>query len=95
MSKEDELMSFLYERVFDSILNSQQVSENIKSGVRLTVSRMERLDAEGMIQYYWSSLSSENSIAFSKKLKALNLPRFEDVLEDFRDKFNDRWLKAK
>ena len=89
MPKEYELMSFLHERVFDSILNSQQVPENIKSGVRLTVSRMERLSAEKMVQYYWSSLSSENAIAFSKKLKALNLPRFEDVLEDFR-KLNNK-----
>ena len=52
MPKEYELMSFLHERVFDSILNSQQMPENIKSGVRLTVSRMERLSAKKMVQYY-------------------------------------------
>ena len=45
-------------------------------------------------QYFWSALATENAITFSKLLKAEGMPRFEDVMEDFRDRFNDRWLRS-
>lgn len=35
-----------------------------------------------------------NAIKFSKKMKAEGLTRFEDVMEEFRDKFNDEWLRT-
>lgn len=92
MTKEQELMAFLHEKVFDPILNSPDTPADIKSGVNLTIGRMNRLSAEKMIQYYWSALSTDNAILFSKKMKSENLPRFEDVLEEFRDRFNENWL---
>lgn len=93
MTKEQELMSFLHQKVFNPILNSATVSSKIKSGVNLTIGRMNRLSAEKMVQYFWSALATENAITFSKHLKAEGLIRFEDVMEEFRDKFNDRWLR--
>lgn len=93
MTKEQEIMAFLHEKVFDPILDSPKAPANIKSGVHLTIARMNRLNAEKMIQYYWSALSTENAINFSKKMKAEELPRFEDCLEEFRDRFNDDWLR--
>lgn len=92
MNKEQELMDFLHQRVFDPILNSKNASTKVKSGVHLTIERMNRLSAEKMVQYFWSALVTENAIAFSKVLKADNLPRFEDVMEEFRDRFNDNWI---
>lgn len=94
MTKEQELMQYLYEKVFDPILNSPKVSSEIKSGVNLTIGRMNRLSAEKMVQYFWSALATENAIRFSKKMKKEGLTRFEDVMEEFRDKFNDEWLRA-
>lgn len=85
-------MGFLHEKVFDPILNSKDAPANIKSGVNLTIARMNKLTADKMVQYFWSALSTDNAIAFSKKMKAEGLPRFEDVLEEFRDSFNDSWL---
>lgn len=55
---------------------------------------MNRLTADKMIQYFWSALATENAIDFSKRLKQEDMPRFEDVLEEFRDKFNDKWLRS-
>ncbi len=95
MTKEEELMGFLHEKVFDPILNSKDVPANIKSGVNLTIGRMNRLSAEKMLQYFWSALATDNSIKFSKKMKTEGLTRFEDVMEEFRDRFNDSWLKQK
>ena len=94
MSKEEELMQFLHLKVFDPILNSKEAPANIKKGVNLTIGRMNRLSAEKMIQYFWSALATENAISFSKKVKNEGLPRFEDVMEEFRDRFNDAWLKS-
>lgn len=93
MTKEEELMEFLHQRVFDPILNSKKVPANLKSGVNLTIGRMNKLSAEKMVQYFWSTLATDNAIAFSKKIKAEGLPRFEDVFEEFRDKFGDEWLR--
>lgn len=94
MTKEQELMAYLHEKVFDPIMNSSDIPADIKRGVSITVVRMERLSAEKMVQYFWSALTTDNAIGFSKKLKTNNLPRFEDIMEEFRDKFNDKWLKS-
>ena len=94
MSKEQELMNFLHANVFDPILNSTNASSKVKSGVNLTIARMNKLSAAKMIQYFWSALVTENSINFSKQLKQEGLNRFEDVMEEFRDIFNEKWLKS-
>ena len=95
MSKEQEIMDFLHEKVFDPILNSKDVPKNIKNGTNLTIGRMthDKTAAE-MIDYFWKSLIKDNSIRFSKLKKSADLPRFEDVFEEFRDKFNDEWLRS-
>ena len=94
MTKEQEVMDYLHRNVFDVILSSKTVSGKLKSGVKLTIGRMNQLSAEKMVQYFWSALATENAITFSKLLKAEGMPRFEDVMEDFRDRFNDRWLRS-
>jgi len=93
MTKEQELMNFLHQKVFDSILNSKTCSSKIKSGVNLTIGRMSKLNAEKMVQYFWSALAIDNAITFSKHMKAEGVTRFEDVMEEFRDKFSDSWLR--
>lgn len=94
MTKEEELMEYFHQKVFDPILNSPAAPANIKSGVNITIGRMDRLSAEKMIQYFWSALATDNAIKFSKRVKEEKLPRFEDVMEEFRDKFNDEWLRS-
>ncbi|GAA0124432.1 hypothetical protein UT300019_03340 [Clostridium sp. CTA-19] len=54
---------------------------------------MSGLSAEKMVQYFWPSLATENAIIFSKHMKAESLTRFEEDMEEFRDKFNDNWIK--
>lgn len=93
-TKEQEIMDFLSKRVFDPILDSDSASQKIKSGINLTKGRMNRLSAEKMVQYFWSALATDNAIGFSKILKQENMPRFEDVFEEFRDKFNESWLRS-
>ncbi len=91
--KEQEIMDFLHQRIFDPILGSQAASEKLKQGVRLTIMRMMQRDAAGMIQYYWSAIiGTERSISFAALMRQEGFDRFEEALEAFRVRFDDKFL---
>ena len=94
MTKEQEIMQFLHEKVFDEILSSLKASTKLKSGVNLTITRLNQRDAKGMVQYYWSAIiGTDKSIGFAKMMKNEGFSRFEEIVEEFRERFNDHWLK--
>src|SRR5688500_6751934 len=94
-TKEDEIMDFLHARVFDPILTAPHASESLKRGVRLTISRMEQHNAAKMVQYYWSAIiGTEKSIGFAKLMKDEGFIRFEETIDEFRERFNDNWLSS-
>lgn len=96
MAKEDEIMNFLDERIFNPIISNPNASKSLKAGARLTRIRMLERDALGMVSYYWSAIvGTEKSIEFAKKLKDSGFIRFEEVIDDFRIRFDDMWLKRK
>ena len=95
MTKEDELMQYLHEHVFDPILDSATASKKLKQGVRMTITRMRQRDAAGMIHYYWSAITgTDRSTAFASLMEAEGFTRFEEVRVDFNKKFNDAWTGA-
>lgn len=95
MSKKQELLRYLHEHVFDPILNSPVASNDLKAGVRYTIMRMEKRDAAGIVQYYWSAIiGTERSTSFARKMKQEGFTRFEEIIEDFRERFNNRWLDS-
>ena len=92
--KNQEIMNFLHERVFDPILNSSTCPDNLKRGVRCTIMRMNKLDPTGKIKYFWSAIiGTDRSILFADQLRMANVTRFEDVSEEFRVRFDDNWLR--
>lgn len=94
--KQQEVMNFLHNRVFNAILNSTNASDSAKRGVRLTIMRMEQLPASGMVKYFWSAIAGKgNAISFADLLSSEGFVRFEEVLEDFRERFTDSWLRQK
>lgn len=95
MTKEIEIMQFLHENVFDPILDSQESSNELKQGVRLTIMRLNKRDAEGMISYYWSAIiGTERSTQFARLMRQEGFTRFEEVIDEFREMFNDDWLRS-
>lgn len=95
MTKQEEIMSFLHEKVFDPILNSPEASEELKKGVRYSIMRMNKRDAAGMRSYYWSAIvGTEKSVGFAKRMKDEGFTRFEETIDEFRDRFNDDWLES-
>ena len=94
MSKEDEIMDYLQMNVFDPILNSKVATKDLKTGVRYTIMRMRQRDAKGMVHYYWSAIiGTERSTGFARKMRQEGFVRFEEILEDFRERFNNHWLE--
>jgi len=94
MTKEEEIMLFLHENVFDPILNST-ASNTLKRGVNYAIMRMQRLDAAGMVHYYWSAvIGTERSTEFARRMKEEGFTRFEEVVDEFRERFDDRWLQS-
>lgn len=92
--KEQRIMAYLAERIFDPILASPQASETLKRGVRYTIMRMHELRAAGMVQYYWSAIvGTERSIGFAAQMRSEGFDRFEEALEEFRLRFNDTFLR--
>jgi hypothetical protein len=92
--KQSQIMSFLHSRVFDPILASPTASKTLKQGTRYTIMQMEELDAQGMIQYYWSAIvGTEASIGFAAQMRREGFSRFEEALEEFRVRFDDDFLR--
>ena len=95
MTKEQEIMAFLQSRVFEPVLHSSTASKNLKSGVNLTIYRMNLRDATGMVQYFWSAIvGTERSVGFAKRMKDEGFNRFEEMIDDFRVRFDDVWLRS-
>ena len=94
MKKEEEIMAFLSKNVFDPILNSNKASKELKQGVRLTIMRLSERDASGMRNYYWSAIvGTDKSSRFARLMKKEGFNRFEEVIDEFRERFNDAWIK--
>jgi hypothetical protein len=93
-AKEQQIMDFLHDRVFDRILESPDASESLKQGVRYTIMRMEQRDASGMVQYYWHAIvGTDPSIAFAALMRQEGFDRFEEAIDEFRVRFDDRFLR--
>ncbi len=95
MTKKEEIMDFLSRNVFNPILDSSDASEALKKGVRYTIMRLNNLDAVGMVSYYWSAIvGTDRSTEFARQMRSEGFTRFEEVIDEFRDRFNDAWIRA-
>jgi len=93
--KKLEILTFLNDTVFNPILDSDRASDKLKAGIRLTLNRMATRDAAGIVHFYWSALAgTEQSVSFARHMREEGFVRFEEIIEDFRNRFNDKWLRA-
>lgn len=95
VQKKQEVLQFLQEHVFNPILDSPKASKQLKRGVRLTIVRMNERDSGGVVHYYWSAvIGTERSTEFARQMRSEGFTRFEEVIDEFRDRFNDKWLRS-
>ena len=94
-AKKNQIMQFLHERVFDPILESTNASNALKSGIRLTVARLQNRTSTEVVSFVWVVMQgTDRSVTFSRQMRLEGFTRFEDHIEDFRNTFNDRWMKS-
>ncbi len=94
-AKKQEIMNFLHERVFNPILDSTNASKELKQGIRFTVMRLQERDSSGVVKYFWSAvIGTERSTAFARQMREEGFIRFEEVIEEFRNRFNDAWIRS-
>ena len=91
-----EMDNYFNARLFEPTIK-YATDNNIKEiaqGARYTRMRMSQLDSKKKLQYFWSAIQgTEKSIKFSKLLKDNGVLRFEDILEEVREKFNDEYFR--
>ena len=76
------------------MLTSTAASDSLKSGIRLTIIRMEKLEARKMIQYFWSAIiGTERSFGFAARMREEGFTRFEEIFEEVRVRFDDRFMR--
>ena len=68
--QKEELIQFLTETVFNPILNSRTASEALKNGVGSTITRLNKCDAAGIVQFYWSSIMGTSEKHGNRHVKA-------------------------
>lgn len=67
----------------------------LKKGIKYTIMRMNERDSAGIVHYYWSVVSgTDRSIEFAKQMREEGFTRFEELYEEFRERFNDRWIES-
>ncbi len=91
---EQAIMDYLHEHVFDPILSSSRASKKLKQGVNLTITRMKQLDAHKMVDYYWNAIKgTERSKGFAALMRKEGFERFEEAIDEFRERFDPKLLK--
>lgn len=89
-------MDYLHEQVFDPVLQSPHASERLKQGIRLTIVRMQQRDAAGMMSYYWAAMhGTDRSIPFAELMRNEGFTRFEEIIDEFRVRFSDNWIRGR
>jgi len=91
MTKEQEILDFLEEKMFTPILNSASTSERFKTATRGLRLRMKQRNAQGMIQYFWSTVADANAkhANYGRMLQNEGFPEFEAVVDEFRIHFKE------
>lgn len=93
--KEQEIMAFLHERVFDPVLTSPHAPDWMNEAIQRTITRMSDMTARAMIDYYWKVVyGTEAGDRMAEQMQALGFTRFEDIKAEFRARFNEQWLSA-
>ncbi len=95
--RKEEMLNYFNETIFEPAI--QYGTENnipeMSQGARYTRMRMQQRNPEGILHYFWSAIvSTEKSISFSKLLKRHNVVRFEDIIDDVRDRFGNGYIDS-
>ena len=95
MNKKEEVMNYLYDKIFCNVINSKTASKKAKSIVNKSIMCLKELPLESMILYVWNAVYEEdnNGNKANSILKKEGFVTFQDIIEEFKEKFNDDFIK--
>lgn len=95
MTKEREVLSFLYCNFFDKVLSLENTTETLEKNIQDSIEALHNRSAEGMIRYFWSNIAGEESRrVLAERLEDEGFLEFDKVIEEFKVRFNDMWLRG-
>ena len=61
MNKEEQVLNYLYEKIFLDVIHSKTASKKAKKIVNKTSMCLKQLPLESMIQYVWNAVYDEGN----------------------------------
>ncbi|WP_304393404.1 hypothetical protein [uncultured Clostridium sp.] len=95
--RKEEVFNYFNETIFEPAIQygKEHNIPKMSQGARYTRMRFQLLSPDKMIHYFWSAIiGTEKSIPFSKLLKDNNVLRFEDIIDEVRDRFGNEYLNG-
>lgn len=91
MTKEQEILDFLEVKMFTPIIDSASASDRFKKATRGLRLRMKQRDAQGMIQYFWSTVvdATAKHAHYGRMLQNEGFTELEEVVSEFRVRFKE------
>lgn len=94
MTKEQEVLTFLYNDFFNPVLSSKRTSEELKKNIQDTMLALSDRSAEGIIRYFWSTIAGdEMRTILIKRLEEEGFLEFDKIINKFKMHFNEEWLR--
>jgi len=93
-AKKREILDYLNERIFNVLQSDMAIPSSVRRGLNLTKARLTAYPSpKSIVKFFWSAVSgTDRSIKMYTAMKQSNLVTFEDILPEFRERFNDKWL---
>ena len=95
MSKKDELLHFLENRLFEPILSSPIASDELKYDFSSMKSTINQFSTEGILRYFWTTMTNDEvQMVFTDRLEDEAFIDFTAFLNDFKSYFTYDWLRS-
>lgn len=95
--RKKEMLNYFNETIFEPAIQygKEHNIPKMSQGARYTRMRFMLLSSDRILQYFWSAIiGTEKSIPFSKLLRDNNVLRFEDIIDEVRDKFSNEYFNG-
>ncbi len=95
MGKEKEVLTFLRKHLFNRVLALDYITKELESYIVDTIKALKDRNAVGMVHYFWSTIGGgEMKKVFQQRLMDEGFLDFEEVVEEFKVRFNGEWLRG-
>ena len=94
--RKEEMLEYFNETIFEPAIQygKEHNIPKMSQGARYTRMRFQLLTSDKILHYFWSAIvGTDKSIPFSKLLKDNNVLRFEDLIDDVRDRFGNGYFE--